>query len=50
MKINVGLTPVIVILLIYSCFTCVRNKSVNEIKECLKTIPAEICIKMHKGL
>jgi hypothetical protein len=48
MKINI--TPVVVILLIYSCFTCVRNKSADDIKECLKSTPGEICIKMHKGL
>jgi hypothetical protein len=48
MKINI--TPIVYVLLIYGLFTCVRNKSVNEIKECLKSTPAEICIKMHKGL
>lgn len=48
--IKIDVSWLVIIAMLYLCAVCVRSKSVQDIKECMKTLPGEVCIKMHKGL
>ena len=48
--IKINITSLVTVLAIYGCFQCERNSRIQDIKQCMKSDPAEICIKMHKGL
>lgn len=50
MKFTINLSSILVVLTIYMCLQCDRKRLVEEINNCMKTKPAEICIKLHKGL
>jgi len=48
--IRLNLGWLLTVLMIYICYECAKAGSVEDIKDCMKTLPGEICIKMHKGL
>jgi hypothetical protein len=49
MKININITNIVLILLIYSLWTCDRKNTRNLIQECLKNATIETCLSIYKG-
>lgn len=50
MVIKINLSWVLMAITVFVLLQCDRSVSTYRIKKCLKSeIPADICIKMHKG-
>jgi hypothetical protein len=50
MTFKINISYLLVVLTIFACVQCDRRLRTSEIRECIKGMPADICIKMHKGI
>jgi hypothetical protein len=49
MKININITNLVTIMLIYTLWTCEREKTQELIQKCLKNATIETCSSIYKG-
>jgi len=50
MSIRFNISYIIVVFSLYLCLQCDRENIAENIKECMKSQLADICIKIYKGL
>lgn len=50
MSIKIDLTWIVSILVVFGLLQCDRKINANRIKECIKGMPADICLRINKGI
>lgn len=49
MKVNIGITPVVVVLLVFTLYRCERKRTEELMRECIKSSELVSCEKIYKG-